>query len=112
MSRGKEKVKRWRPRFSVRTLAIVVTLVCTYFGAWEVTKKYGVLETQLKMGWQNVALPGELQPSTYYGESSSPMSFVIIREEFDVRAGMIFAPQKRYYLWLFGPPLRLLIETS
>jgi hypothetical protein len=28
-----------RPRFSIRTLAIVVTLVCAYFGAWEATKK-------------------------------------------------------------------------
>ena len=26
---------RFRPRFSVRTLAIFVTLVCAYFGAWE-----------------------------------------------------------------------------
>jgi hypothetical protein len=28
-----------RPRFSVRTLAIFVTLVCAYFGVWEATKK-------------------------------------------------------------------------
>jgi hypothetical protein len=25
---------RWQLRFSLRTLAIVVTLVCTYFAAW------------------------------------------------------------------------------
>jgi hypothetical protein len=31
-----------RYRFSVRTLAIVVTLVCAYLGAWEATKKWGV----------------------------------------------------------------------
>jgi hypothetical protein len=28
-----------RPRFSLRTLAILVTLVCAYFGAWEATKR-------------------------------------------------------------------------
>src|SRR5687767_11643873 len=34
--------KRWMPRFSLRTLAIVVTLVCAYFAAWEPTKRIGV----------------------------------------------------------------------
>jgi hypothetical protein len=28
---------KFRPRFTVRTLAIVVTLACAYFGAWEAT---------------------------------------------------------------------------
>ena len=32
---------RIRRRFTIRTLAIVVTLVCTYFGAWEATRRYG-----------------------------------------------------------------------
>ena len=31
---------KFRPRFSVRTLAIFVTLVCCYFAAWEATKRY------------------------------------------------------------------------
>ena len=28
-----------RPRFSLRTLAVVVTLICAYFAAWGLTKK-------------------------------------------------------------------------
>ncbi|MBP89528.1 MAG: hypothetical protein CMJ64_22935 [Planctomycetaceae bacterium] len=32
-----DKAKRWRPRFSVRTLAIVVTVVCAYLACWEMT---------------------------------------------------------------------------
>ena len=36
-----DKAKRWRPRFSIRTLVIVVTLVCAYFGLWEATKRWG-----------------------------------------------------------------------
>jgi hypothetical protein len=31
-----------RPRFSVRTLVIIVTLVCIYLGAWQITRKYGI----------------------------------------------------------------------
>ena len=38
---------KFRPRFSLRTLAIVVTLVCAYFGAWEATKKYGIRRENL-----------------------------------------------------------------
>lgn len=30
-----------RPRFSLRTLAIVVSLICAYFGAWGATKSLG-----------------------------------------------------------------------
>ena len=30
---------RFRPRFSIRKLAILVALVCAYFGAWEATKR-------------------------------------------------------------------------
>jgi hypothetical protein len=31
-----------RPRFSLRTLGIVVTLVCAYLATWQATKKYGI----------------------------------------------------------------------
>ena len=31
-----------KPRFSLRTLIILVTLVALYFGLWEVTKRFGV----------------------------------------------------------------------
>src|SRR5262245_57633513 len=35
-------MKLWRPRFSLKTLLILVTFVCVYFAAWEVTKRQGV----------------------------------------------------------------------
>ncbi len=46
---------RFRPRFTVRTLAILVTLVCVYFGAWGATKRYGVRDvvTQRIMRMKN-----------------------------------------------------------
>lgn len=34
--------RRWRPRFTLGTFAIFVTLVCVYFAAWEATKTFGV----------------------------------------------------------------------
>jgi hypothetical protein len=35
---------KWRPRFSVRTLAIVVTLVSAYFGTWDATERFAEIE--------------------------------------------------------------------
>ena len=42
MTSQHDKPKRWRPRFSIRTLVIVVTLVCVYFGCWKLTGDYAV----------------------------------------------------------------------
>ncbi len=36
--------KRWRPRFSVRTLVVLVTLVCLYAACWGPTKTRGVAD--------------------------------------------------------------------
>ena len=38
----KPKRRRWRPRFSVRTLVILLTLVCCYAACWGPTKRHGV----------------------------------------------------------------------
>ena len=51
MTTQHDKAKRWQPRFSVRTLAIIVTLVCCYFGAWEATNRHGVPKTQLESAY-------------------------------------------------------------
>ena len=42
MTSQHDKPKRWRPRFSIRTLVIVVTLACCYAACWGPTKKWGV----------------------------------------------------------------------
>ena len=82
-----------RIRFSVRTLFIFVTLVCTYFGAWMATKKYGVPQ---------------------FGTGTSPMPFVVCQNTITVN----FAPNGReilmgprfYHVWLFGPTIKLPFE--
>jgi hypothetical protein len=44
MTSQHDKPKRWRPRFSVRTLVIIVTLVCLYAASWGPTKTRGTQE--------------------------------------------------------------------
>jgi hypothetical protein len=48
-------------RFSLRTLAILVTLVCAYFGAWEATKRYGVPQPETKGSEGTLILSAESQ---------------------------------------------------
>jgi hypothetical protein len=61
-------MKLRRPRFSLRTLLVVVTLTCVYFAAWEVTKRKGVAAVQ------RLAVNKDLHPAT---RGSSPMPFLV-----------------------------------
>src|SRR5262245_14956452 len=67
---------RWRPRFSLRTLAIVMSLVCAYFGAWEATKRYGVPKT-----------PFYTDPVGVFS-ASSPLPFIVSQDEVDYPSGL------------------------
>lgn len=42
--------KRFRPRFSIRTLIIVVTLICCYAACWGPTKTRGVRDVEARLG--------------------------------------------------------------
>jgi hypothetical protein len=85
-------MKYIRPRFSIRGLAILVALVCCYFGLWEATRWYGV-----------VAVPGGV---------SSPAPFVVRQEGYRITGAPGVRPTgrlyvSRYVLWLFGPMYEL-----
>src|SRR5688572_2982036 len=95
------------PRFTLRTLAIVVTLICAYFAAWEATKRYGVGPLPRPSGV--VAI-----------RAHSPMPLVIVEDQLDgpydnllvlVARANSFPPlstgTRHYYLWLFGPQIKL-----
>jgi hypothetical protein len=93
---------KFRPRFSVRTLAIVVTLVCAYFAAWEATKEYGI------------GLP---TPWDY--SSHSPIPLLIVEDDASDMSYAVSANNtlrtsgpRRYYIWLFGPRIKLPFEST
>ena len=86
-----------RPRFSVRSLVILVTVVCMYFGLWEITKRQA-------------------------GDSPGPL--VIRRHMLRTIAGKarmsggstgLISYDERvtcYFLWLFGPTFKIPYEVS
>ena len=93
--------KRWRPRFSLRTLFIFVTLVCFYFGAWEVTKTFGV---------PAVSKFAKNDEPLYFcvDDAKSPLPFCVRVNQ----TNLLFLPfdswdvnipqHRRDYLWIFG----------
>ena len=73
---------RFRPRFSIRTLAIVVTLVCMYAACWGPTKREGV----------NLVATSGRQGCTISRSAVAPL--VVAIHESDGK--------QRYYFWFFG----------
>jgi hypothetical protein len=110
MASQHDKSMRWRPRFSVRTLVIVVTLVSMYLGLWEITKQHGVREPSDAFGWSS-----REEPSVFDSRAIAPL-VVIDREEATSQYmeengipqwGGPPMTQTSYYLWLFGPRICL-----
>lgn len=91
-----------KPRFSIRSLAIAVTLVCVYFGTWEMTKRWGVTGSQQILDEyqrSGILLPASISPPL----EDSPMPFVVRRIDFTSE----FSAASRFYLWIFGARVEL-----
>ncbi|HUG71763.1 MAG TPA: hypothetical protein VMM76_28725 [Pirellulaceae bacterium] len=111
MTSQHDKPKRWRPRFSVRTLAIVVTLVCAYAACWGPTEKRGVRDvsrlaflgtTGLSSG--NAEVDAGL--AEFFSASPALPLVVGIDWEFDL------PPTRHYYFWFFGYVAKLPYERE
>ena len=87
-------MNRFRPRFSLRTLAIIVTLICAYFGALEATKKWGCSQLD-EIGYTSASIP-----------------FVVsVAESETDRHGYYYSSGRHlFYLWFFGLTIKLPIE--
>src|SRR5688572_25433828 len=118
MSIGKYWTNRFC-RFSLRTLAILITLTCAYFAAWPSTIKHAA----------GIGIPGWKGESTgkqrHYTSSSSglqysvaisasaPLPLLLRQDDIDYdEITMRFETTRRYHLWLFGPKFKIPIETT
>ena len=97
------KPKRWRPRFSIRTLVIIVTLVCCYAACWGPTKRQGVA---------SLAAEYELTDEPFYHggprgifHTSAVAPFLVVQDE-DFRDSLT----RCYYFWFFGYVAKLPYE--
>jgi hypothetical protein len=100
---------KFRPRFSVRTLAIFVTLNCAYFACWMPTQKHAALLPKM-----------ELMPAPELGgvsiaihDASAPLPLILCQEEVEIHWGHTgFHLPKRHYLWLHWMQIKLPIESE
>ena len=101
MTSHKEKMKRWRPRYSVRTIVIVVTMTCCYAACWSATKQQGVSDVyrftanQLHEQGRSFALDMQ-SPMSEFLDASAPVPFIVGLDAFRTKE------PRRYYFWFFG----------
>jgi hypothetical protein len=102
---------KFRPRFSVRTLAIVVTVLCAYFAAWMPTRraaeKIGSPDDPAQ--WINSS---EGRDWTLRENAHSPAPLVMSQVEWQPGDKPPYHARREYYLWLFGPKFKLPFSTS
>jgi hypothetical protein len=98
---------RFRPQFSVRALAIVMALVCAYFGALAPTARHA--ESLPGSGY---LLDGD--EVEILGAVAVAPFLVRTNEEWMIPPGnkgnILFA--HRYYFWMFGLEVRLPFEST
>lgn len=84
----------------MRTLVILVTLVCAYFGACDATTRCGNNKYVGQSGHYAFSAPGAL--------------LLVATEGGHRRSYYVAGDQRRYfyYLWLFGPAIKLPIEST
>lgn len=97
--------RRWRPRFSVRTFLILLTLLCAYAACWLPTKTQGVEDIGNHLGFRG-----------YASEAFAPL--VVSCNELKavglkpnaVEVGYRY--QRHYYFWFFGYVAKLPYESQ
>ncbi len=81
--RANEMRRWWRVRFSLRSLCIFFTLICLYFGCWEITKEW-VVDDLMK------------DPSLH---CESPAPYLVVLDEVDYTT---YRYVRRSHLCCFG----------
>ena len=109
-------MRRFRPRFSIRTLVIVATLVCCYAACWGPTKRRGV--DDVKKG------PDERYRrwvQEYKAKNDQPWYILDKRHDVSVIAPLFLrlrtetvlrGPRDTYYFWFFGYVAKLPYERD
>jgi|GEM_PF-2561678 len=99
MTSQHDKAKRWRPRFSARTMVVVVTLVCCYAACWGPTKDRGVGQVFHRACREiGMDFPDDVSPSHEFMQhfDASPTIPLV------VGVAMPGSRHRDFYFWFFG----------
>ncbi len=103
MTSQQDKPKRWRPKFSVRTLVILVTLVCCYAACWGPTKRQGASDIGSRLSGASGYNPW-LTQITVSAHNIEPVVPLLVQTD--------EANSRRYYFWCFGYVAKLPWERA
>ena len=108
-----DNTKRWRPRFSVRTLVVLVMLVCCYAACWGPTKRQGFKDVVNHVR-SSIDLDKKFKAA---GMSSSNLPLVVWISEAESDGPEVLKVNDvrgyhRCYLWLFGYVVKLPFEND
>ena len=105
-------MKRFRPRFSIRTLVFLITLVCCYAACWGPTKKRGVPDVRKHSNHiaieYDIGDPEILAITPLLLRTDMPL---VLRTSY----GVTIEPNSRvrsYYFWFFGYVAKLPYERE
>jgi hypothetical protein len=111
MTSQHDKAKRWRLRFSVRTLVVVVTLAC-----WGPTKKWGVNDVS---NGAASATRLSIEPDYLFGVRNNAVApLFVVTEEPEIAESspslivLTGNRVKRVYFWFFGYVAKLPYERD
>ena len=115
MTSHHDKAKRWRLRFSIRTLVVVVTLVCCYAACWGPTKKWGLRDVPRRafrgtigLSSGNAEEDAEMNEKFYGSFDASPALPLVVSIDWEYDS----PPTRRYYFWFFGYVAKLPYERE
>lgn len=96
MTIRRDKAKRWWTRFSVRTLMVLVTLVCVYLACWRLTATVGVTDVIVHVYGYDIRTDG------FDLDAWTPMPMVVrLEEQHSIGGPGSIVFMRRYYFWYF-----------
>ena len=105
------KSKRSWPRFSLRFVLLAMTLVCVYLSCWSPTEYFGLRDVENYVFWRGER-PNNRRIVGINATASLPL-VVGMDRNFFVRTGSPLTVSRRcYYLWCFGPVVKLPFERT
>ena len=87
---------------------VAITLVCCYFGAWKATRRWGIVAGRDPTNDAIVIFGRAPTHARRIDTVTAPLPFLIVSDQYEPPNSC----PTRYYLWLFGPMVKLPFETA
>jgi len=102
------KPKRWRPRFRLRTLVVLVSLVCCYAACWGPTKRRGERDVHDHI-WRIERRSLGFFPSSAVPSACASLPLIVHINRYDWSD---MSTNRHYYFWFFGYVAKLPCERE